>query len=48
MVADAKRLDGEALDRWAGRLRSRSETDAFADVAAASPAGREAMERKKK
>jgi 3-methyladenine DNA glycosylase AlkD len=45
MVADAKRLDGEALDRWAGHLRSRSETDAFADVAAASPAGREAMER---
>jgi len=45
MVADAKRLDGEALDRWAGRLRSQTETDAFAGVAAASPAAREALER---
>ena len=45
MVADPKRMDGGALDRWAGRLRSRVETDAFADVAAASPAAREALKR---
>jgi 3-methyladenine DNA glycosylase AlkD len=45
MVADPKRMDGGALDRWAGRLRSRTETDAFAGVAAASPGAREALER---
>lgn len=45
MVADPKRMDGGDLDRWAGRLRSRTETDAFADVAAASPVAREALER---
>jgi 3-methyladenine DNA glycosylase AlkD len=45
MVADPKRMDGDALDRWAQSLRSRLETDAFADVAAASPAAREALER---
>jgi 3-methyladenine DNA glycosylase AlkD len=45
MVADPKRMDGDALDRWAQRLRSRPETDAFADVAAASPTACEALER---
>ena len=45
MVADPKRMDGGDLDRWAGRLRSRTETDAFSDVAAASPGAREALER---
>lgn len=45
MVADPKRMDSGALDRWAGRLRSRTETDAFSDVAAASPGAREALER---
>ncbi len=45
MVADPKRMDGGDLDRWAGRLRSRTETDAFAGVAAASPGAREALER---
>src|SRR3712207_6750866 len=45
MVADPKRMDGGALDRWVQRLRSRPEADAFADVAAASPGAREALER---
>lgn len=45
MVADPERMDGGALDRWAQRLRSRPEADAFADVAAASPGAREALER---
>lgn len=42
MVADPKRID---LDRWAGRLRSRVEIEAFADLAAANPGAREAAER---
>jgi 3-methyladenine DNA glycosylase AlkD len=45
MVADPKRMDGGALDRWAGSLRNRVEVDVFAGVAAASPAAREALER---
>jgi 3-methyladenine DNA glycosylase AlkD len=45
MVADPKRLDGNAIDRWAGGLRNQVESDAFAGLAAASPAARQAMER---
>ncbi|HEX9943033.1 MAG TPA: DNA alkylation repair protein [Thermoanaerobaculia bacterium] len=45
MIADPRRLDGEALDRWAGGLRNPVESDALAGLAAGSPAAREAMER---
>lgn len=45
MVADPKRLDREALDTWVRGLAGYPESDAFGDLAAKSPAGREALER---
>jgi 3-methyladenine DNA glycosylase AlkD len=45
MVADPKRLDREALDIWVRGLAGYPESDAFGDLAAKSPAGREALER---
>lgn len=45
MIADPKRLDHEALDSWSKGLAGYPESDAFGDLAAKSPAGREAVER---
>ncbi len=45
MIADPKRLDRESLDAWSKGLAGYPESDAFGDLAAKSPAGREALER---
>jgi 3-methyladenine DNA glycosylase AlkD len=45
MIADPKRLDRDALDSWVRGLTGYPESDAFGDLAARSPAGREALER---
>lgn len=44
MIADPKRLDRAALDSWSRSLAGYPESDAFGDLAAKSPAGREALE----
>lgn len=45
MIADPKRLDRASLDSWVQGLHGYPESDAFGDLAAKSPAGREALER---